>query len=201
MLFKTKRRAIITFVSLLILILYFSRSLSILIPFSVTVLALLLFRYIDKSFKFNFPDVYYVYVFAIFVLGTIIGPGTPPFGLYYREIFYDKMLHTLSPFLISAIMFFILNRLDITLRWKLVMTVGLVFGILGIFEIGEYLSDVWFGTLNQGVYFKEFVETVKVQETSDPLTDTMSDLIFGLFGSLAYIGYKVFRYHFPGKNM
>ena len=167
MLFKNKRRIVIALSAILILLLYVTRKLSILIPFSITVIALLLFSYIDKSFKLNFPESFYVYVFAIFFLGTIIGPGPPPLGLYYREIFFDKVLHFLNPFMLSAIVFVILDRLDITLKWKLIMTVGLVFGILGLFEIGEYLSDVWLGTINQGVYVKDLITRVKVKKITD----------------------------------
>ncbi len=200
MLFKNKRRVIIALFSILILLLYFTRSLSILIPFSVTLIALLLFNYIDKSFKFNFPEAFYIYIFAIFILGTIVGPGTPPFGFYYREIFFDKALHFLNPVMMSAIIFFILNRLEITLKWKLLMTVMIVFGILGLFEIGEYLSDAWFGTFNQGVFIRDFVTKLKLEEVSDPLTDTMRDLIFGLIGSFVFVCYKVLSFHFLSKK-
>lgn len=199
MLFKNKRRVIIALSGILIVLLYFTRSLSVLIPFSITVIALMLFGYIDKSFKFNFPEGYYFYIFAIFILGTVVGPGNPPFGLYYRDIFFDKVLHAFTPFLMSVIMFFILDRLKITLKWKLLMTVGLVFGMLGLFEIGEYLSDVWFGTLYQGVYFKDFISRLELKIVTDPLTDTMRDLIFGLIGSAAYVGYRTFKVNF-GKG-
>ena len=191
MLPKNQRRAVIILVSVLILLLYVTRSVSVIIPFSITVLALLLFYYIDRSFKFDFPEAFYIYIFFIFITGTIIGGAYPPFGLYYREIFFDKFLHFISPIMMSAVVFFILNRLDITLKWKLLMTVGLVFGILGAFESGEYLSDVWFGTLHQGVYIKDFVDKIKPPELiSDPLTDTMQDLIFGLLGSIVFVCFK-----------
>ena len=187
MLFKNRRRIIITLVSLFILLLYFSRNLSIIISFLIAIVALLLFRYIDKSFNLKSPEIYYIYIFIIFGLGPIIGEGGSPFGFYYRGIVYDKLLHFISPIMISAIMFFILNRVDITLKWKLLMTVGLVFGILGSFEIGEYLSDVLFGTLHQGVYLKDFVVAVKYQVVIAPIDDTMQDLIFGLLGSIVFI--------------
>ena len=196
MLFKNKRRVIILFTCLLLLLLYVTRSLSILIPFSLTIIAIFLFSYIDRAFHFDFPEVYYVYVFAIFVLGTIIGPGNPPFGLYYRDIFFDKVLHFLNPILMCAIMFYILNRLSISIKWKLLMTIGLVFGILGLWEIGEYVSDVFFGTGHQGVYVKDFVSKLREQQLSDPLTDTMRDLIFGLIGSITFVTYKFLHFYF-----
>ncbi len=201
MLFKNRRRAIIFLTSLLILLLYITRSFSIVIPFSLTIIALLLFNYIDKSFKFNFPEIFYYYVFIIFLFGAILGPGNPPLGFYYKQTFYDKILHSIGPFMMSSILFFILNRLNITLKWKLLMTVGLVFGILGLFEIGEYLSDAWFGTLNQGVYLYDVVAQVKFKLVTDPLTDTMRDLIFGLIGSGAYVGYKTLRVYLSYKKI
>ncbi len=196
MLFKNKRRVIIFLSCLLLLLLYVTRNVSILIPFSLALIALFLFSYIDRAFHFNFPEVYYVYIFAIFVLGTIIGPGDPPFGLYYRDIFFDKVLHFLNPILMCAILFYTLDRLQISLKWKLIMTVGLVFGILGLWEIGEYLSDVWLGTLNQGVYVYDVVTQLKAQQLSDPITDTMRDLIFGLLGSITFVAYKITEFHF-----
>jgi len=187
MIFKNRRRIIIVLVSLFILLLYFSRNLSIIIPFIITIVALLLFRYIDRSFNFRFPEIYYIYIFIIFGLGPIVGEGRPPFGFYYRGIVYDKLLHFLSPIMMSAIIFYILNRLVIPLKWKLVMTVGIVFGILGLFEIGEYLSDVLFGTLHQGVYLKDFARAVKYDVVIAPIHDTMQDLIFGLLGSIVFV--------------
>ncbi|MFH1592776.1 MAG: hypothetical protein ABIB47_05410 [Candidatus Woesearchaeota archaeon] len=195
MLFKNKRRVVIVLVSIFLLLLYFSRNLFIAIPFLIAVVALLLFGYIDRSFKLNFPDGFYVFIFIIFILGTIIG-GSTPFALYYRIILFDKILHFISPIMGSAIVFYILDRLGISLKWKLLMTVGLVFGILGLFEIGEYLSDVFFGTLHQGVYLMDFAELVKYEVISEPIDDTMWDLILGLFGSSVFAGYKYFESKF-----
>jgi|SRR3989344_531534 len=190
MLFKNKRRVIISLAFAFILLLYFSRNFSIVIPFFITVVALFLFWYIDRSFSLKFPERFYLYIFLIFILGLIIGAGTPPFGFYYRGIFYDKLLHFVNPIMISAIVFFILNRLDISMKWKLLMTVGLVFGILGLFEIGEYSLDVLFGTLYQGVYLRDLASLVKHKVITQPIDDTMQDLIFGLFGSTVFVLYK-----------
>lgn len=195
MLLKTRRRAIIVLVSILLLLLYITRSFSILIPFSISLIALLLFSYIDKSYKFNFPERYYIYIFLMFLLGSIIGPGNPPFGLYYRGVFYDKFLHTINPIMASAILFFIINRLEITLKWKLLMTVTIVFGILSVWEIGEYLLDNIFGSFHQGVYLKDFLTQNGFSEVSGALTDTMRDLIFGLIGSIIYALYIMVIYY------
>ncbi|MEK6826499.1 MAG: hypothetical protein AABX90_02630 [Nanoarchaeota archaeon] len=186
---KNKRRIVIALSSVFILLLYFSRNLSIIVPFIITIVALILFGYIDKAFSLRFPERYYIFTFLIFIMGTVIG-GTVPFGLYYRIPIYDKIIHFTSPILISAIVFFILNRLNITLKWKLLMTVGLVFGMLGLFEIGEYLSDVLFGTLHQGVYLFDFAEKVKYEVVVTPIHDTMQDLILGLFGSLVFVVFE-----------
>ena len=189
MLFKNKRRIIIALSSVFILILYFSRNFSAVILFFIAIIALLLFGYIDRSFKLQFPERFYIYIFIIFIFGTIIGEGMPPFGLYFRDIYYDKILHFISPIMFSGIIFYILDRLDITLKWKLLMTVGLAFGILGLFEIGEYLSDYFFGTIHQGVYIAQFAQAVKYQIKTQALDDTMRDLIFGLLGSVTFAAY------------
>ena len=195
MLFKNKRRVIIALTVVLMILLYVTRALSILIPFTITVISLLLFHYIDKSFKFNFPERFYIYVFIIFILGTVIGVGDPPFGLYYRIQYFDKILHFVSPFLMTSIMFFMLDRLGIAMKWKSLMAVGLEFGILGLFEIGEYLSDKLFGTLWQGVYIWDFVLKIKGDTLLHAIDDTMQDLIFGLLGSGLYTGFiNLFKY-------
>ena len=71
---------------------------------------------------------------------------------------------------------------------------------MGFFEIGEYLSDVWVGTTNQGVYIKDFVSQLRLKQLTDPLTDTMRDLIFGLLGSLSYIGYKAMHVYLANRK-
>lgn len=201
MLFTTRRRAIITLSIFLILLLYLTRSFSILIPFSITIIALLLFYYIDASFKFNFPERFYIYIFLIFVFGTIIGADFTNFGFYYRLDFYDKILHFVGPFLLTAIMFFIINRLDITFKWKALISFGLIFGILGLFEIGEYLSDQFFGTLLQGVYTFDLVERIKLEAVLTPIDDTMQDLIYGLLGNALYVGYRSLMLFFEHRKI
>ena len=195
MLFKTKRRAIIILLIIFLATLYFSNNVFVAAPFFIAIIALVLLRYVDRSFKFNFPEKYYILVFIALFLGTIVGGWEPPFGFFYRFVFYDKLLHFLIPFLLSAIMFFMLDSLKIKLKWKLLMTFGIVFGMLGVHEIGEYLSDRILGTIWQGVYIKDFSLTSLITHTQvqDPLDDTMQDMIYGLLGIVAFTIYKTIQ--------
>lgn len=184
----TKERFIIALCLFFILLLYLARSISALILFFLSALSLYLFFYIDKTHKLKFPRRYYLYVFTIIGLGPLIGSGEAPFGLYYRSIFYDKFLHFLLPFLMCIIIFYIVNHLHIQLKWKLLMTVLMVFGILGLFEIGEYLLDIYFNTIFQGVYSN--ILKTKANVIQSRIDDTIQDLIFGLLGSLTFAIYK-----------
>ncbi|MBI2499140.1 hypothetical protein HYV88_02765 [Candidatus Woesearchaeota archaeon] len=186
---KNKRRVIIGLAGLGLLLLYFIRTYSSLVFLFVTVGVLFLFHYIDQVYNFEFPLKYYIYLFLIIVFGSILGPGEP-FVLYYRWVLYDKLLHLFSPILLSAIIFYILDRLDITLKWKFLLTVSVVMSILGVFEIGEFLGDYFFNYELQGVYLYDFIQRTKYEKFLEPHLDTMLDLIFGFAGCIVYVIYK-----------
>ena len=67
-------------------------------------------------------------------------------------------------------------------------TFFIVVAILGLFEIGEYSLDYLFDLKTQGVYIRELGGLEKLNLIIDPLTDTMTDLIFGTLGSIFYSG-------------
>ncbi len=186
---KNKRRVIIGLAGLGLLLLYFIRTYSSLVFLFITVGVLFLFHYIDHIYRFEFPLKYYIYLFLIIVAGSILGPGEP-FALYDRWVLYDKLLHLFSPVLLSAIIFFIIDKLDITLKWKFLLTVCVVMSILAVFEIGEFISDYFFKSELQGVYLYDLVNREKYQKVLDPHLDTMLDLIFGFIGCVAYVAYK-----------
>ncbi len=191
MLFRNKRRVITGGGILLLILMYFSRNLGILVFIGLIIGSLLLFYYIDHAYKFDFPERYYIYIFIVLVAGLILGPNKPPLGFYYRNYYYDKVLHFISPFLMGFVIFFILNQLNVSLKWKLLMTVALVMGILGLFEIGEYMLDLFLDLQLQGVYLADYAkEIVKYEQIVAPIDDTMWDLIMGLIGGGFFALYK-----------
>ena len=193
-----KPRLIIVLCSLFLLLLYVARSLSAVALFLISALSLFLFNYIDRTYKYHFPRRYYLYIFTIVGLGPLIGAGEAPFGLFYRSIVYDKFLHSFLPLLLCIIIFYMIDKnFNINLKWKLLMTAFMVFGILGIFEIGEYISDKYFDTIFQGVYSN--IIKSKANVIQNPLDDTMRDLIAGVLGSLIFVIYKGFRDPNRGK--
>lgn len=186
-----KSKLIILLCSSFLLALYIARSLSTVVLFLISALSLFLFNYIDRAYKYHFPRKYYLYVFTIFGLGPLIGAGEAPFGLYYRSISYDKFLHFFLPLMLCIIIFYMLNKnFNINTKWKLLMVSFIVFGILGVFEIGEYISDKYFDTIFQGVYSNIIKSKMNVIQT--PIDDTMQDLIAGVLGSLVFVIYKGF---------
>lgn len=107
------------------------------------------------------------------------------FGLVYAyeySFYYDKIIHIVSAFLITLIVSDFYKK-----NWKvkniyLSLFVFLsVLGILSLWEVYEYVGDVFFGYEGQGVFASSGTPLMS------PLTDTFFDLIFGGLGSLAYL--------------
>jgi len=111
-----------------------------------TIGILLLFSLLDHYFKIELNLKHYSYMIIIVVAGTLFSP------IYFYYPQYDKFLHFLMPILYSSIVFFIVSPLNLKLRWKLTLTFFIVVGSLGIFEIGEYLLDIFFDMKLQGVF-------------------------------------------------
>src|SRR3989344_1676531 len=85
-------------------------------------------------------------------------------------------------------------KLKLALKWKLTFTVLSVTGILGMFEIGEFILDLFFNLKLQGVYIRDLTGLEKFNLLLNPLDDTMADLSFGILGSLFYATYAWIKY-------
>jgi hypothetical protein len=111
--------------------------------------------------------------------------------IYYSGIeFYDKMLHFLLGILLTAIIFDYfkdnshLNRDAVFLA---------VLGCLGLWEIAEYVSDVFFGVQFQGVLSGNSFIMSRID-------DTMQDLIWGSIGSWGYLFFRKERLGYAIKS-
>ena len=87
-----------------------------------------------------------------------------------------------------------INKLKLALKWKITFTVFSVAGILGIFEIGEYILDLFFNLKLQGVYLRDLKGLEKFHLILNPLDDTMADMSLGLLGSSIYAVYAWIKY-------
>ena len=106
--------------------------------------------------------------------------------LYYVYPQYDKIQHLLQPIMLSSIIFHMIWRLDLKLKWKIVFVFFVVVGILGIFEIGEFLLDFFFDMKLQGVFLRDIQGLEKYNLLLDRNDDTMIDLSLGTIGSGIY---------------
>ena len=144
------------------------------------------FYLVDWIFDVRFKNIHYALIAFIALGGFIFGP------LCYAWEYYDKFLHIVSPVMAVAIIFYIIRNLKINLRWKLAFSYFTVAGILGMFEVEEFLLDKFFNSHLQGVFI---VKTVTVLKTMmDPLTDTHMDLMLGFSSALVYC-LIVYFYH------
>lgn len=123
-------------------------------------------------------------LFIMVVLQLVIGETL---NFYDQVPYFDKFVHFTLPFFIGFIAAMLAYTMQVTgtLRASLLPTmfviVMIALGIGAIWEIIEYLADVFLGTYLQGSL------------TASPLVDTMNDLILdlagGLFGALFALRY------------
>ncbi|MDD5700315.1 MAG: hypothetical protein PHH00_03990 [Candidatus Nanoarchaeia archaeon] len=140
---------------------------------------------IDHFFEIGFEIKHYVFLVLIGAAGLLFSP------LYYILTSYDKILHLISPILASSIVFFMVSKIKMELKWKLLFTFMTVVAILAIFEIGEFGLDKLFNMKNQGVFLMDKLGQYNM--IMSPIDDTMTDISIGTIGSLAYVlGYIFF---------
>ncbi|MEK6850386.1 MAG: hypothetical protein AABX85_02325 [Nanoarchaeota archaeon] len=85
-----------------------------------------------------------------------------------------------------SIIFYMISKLHLELKWKIVFAFFIVVAILGIFEIGEFAMDSFFNYKLQGVFLRDIQGIEKFHIIMDPLKDTMIDMIFGILGAGVY---------------
>jgi uncharacterized membrane protein YjdF len=145
------------------------------------------FYIIDRTFNAGFETKHYIFV-AVIVLASFILGGS----LYLAYPPYDKILHFFQPMMFSSIIFHLVRKLKIKLRWKLVFTFFIMVGLIGMFEIAEFGLDKFFDLKLQGVFVASLQKGGHLSIVLDPLSDTHMDMIFGVLGSLAYMIFLAF---------
>ncbi len=141
----------------------------------------LLFYAIDLWLELNFEKRHYGIFIIIAVTGIIFSP------LYFISPNYDKILHLVAPVFLSALFFFLLDKVKIKYSTKIFLTFTVMIAGLSVFEIGEYLLDQLFDLKLQGVYLRDLSGVAKLDIILDKNDDTMIDMIFGFVGALIFV--------------
>lgn len=161
-------------------------NISLVIRLITTVGGLFGFYFLDSVAHLKMRLRHYFFWGAILVGGVMLSP------LYYLFGWYDKVLHVVEPMLLASIVLHVVSPLKITSEWKFFFTFFVVLGVLGLFEIGEYLIDITFDYKLQGVFSQTKQGFVLVQDRID---DTILDLMFGILGTLLYVFCSAFYRH------
>ncbi|MBI3334136.1 hypothetical protein HYZ97_01500 [Candidatus Pacearchaeota archaeon] len=190
-----KRRVILVLSILIALMIYFFKNASFLLRAATTIEFLILFYLIDHFLDIRFRPHHYGFVLLIGVFSLLLSP------LYYVYPNYDKIQHFVQPMLFCSIIYFMVNKLKLEMRWKLIFTFFVTLGILGLFEISEYTLDHFFDLKLQGVYLRDLHGFEKFNLITDPLDDTIFDLILGVLGSGLYAIILGIWYRAQGKHI
>ncbi len=177
-----RKRIVVIGISLFLLILFYTfKNTSFLARTLSTISFLFLFYIIDHFFDVKFTEKHYLYIIFIALTGLMLSP------LYYIYPNYDKILHFVLPMMLGSIIFHMVSKLKIKLRWKLLFVFLIVVGFVGVHEIGEYWLDQFFDFKLQGVFLRDIQTLEKYKILMDRIDDTMIDMTFGLFGSALYV--------------
>jgi len=186
----TKHILLILTLILLLVLLYAFKNINIFVRIGGTILAIFIFYLSDFYFKLKFKNIHY-FLFALIAISGILFSN-----LYSISPNYDKILHLISPILLSIIIFFLINKLKTTFPIKLLLTVSVVLSFLGLFEIGEYALDQLLGWKLQGVFLRDISGVVKLKLIMNRNDDTMIDLILGTSGILIFVLTKTIKYNY-----
>lgn len=131
---------------------------------------------LDKTtFKLGSFDkaVYYSFSFFAYFLGSVV-------GLYNLAWWYDLLMHFISGFVIGYAGIYILDRLGMyrskNSAFNFIYCLFFAIGVAGLWEIIEFLVDVFIGTNLQ-----HNLETGVVDTMQDIICGTTSGFIFSLF--------------------
>lgn len=184
--YRKKRTIIFGFSILLLLMIYFFKSASFILRALSTIAIMLFFYFLDHTYDIRFKKRHYIYIFAIVILSFLASP------LYFVYPQYDKIQHFIQPMLACSIIFMMINKLNLELKWKIVFTFFIVVAMLGLLEVGEFALDSLFNMKLQGVFLRDVGGLEKFNLLMDPLTDTMIDLVLGVIGTVIYLAIFAF---------
>ncbi len=185
-LYKNKSKIIVAICGI-VLLAYSLKNASLLIRSVSAIGFIMLFFLIDYLFRVKFKIVYYAFIFIIAISGFLFS------NLYFIYPQYDKILHFIQPIMFAIILMYMIDRLEISYKWKTIFVFFIVIGSLGLFEIGEYLLDYFFNLKLQGVFLRSIQGLEKFDILMDRIDDTMIDMIIGTIGTAVYSIAELFR--------
>lgn len=195
--YQHKRRTVIGLSIALLLTVYFFQNASFILRVIATIFSLFFFYFIDHFFDLRYKMHHYLITIIIALVTLMLSP------LYFVYPNYDKIQHFIIPILISILVFHMVDKLNLQLKWKITYTFFVTAGILGLFEITEFILDRLFDLKLQGVYIRDLAGFEKFNLLQEPLSDTMNDLILGYLGSGIYaiiLFFKKRKEAFPKYN-
>ena len=100
------------------------------------------------------------------------------------------------PILGSIMVFFLVDKLKIEFKWKLLLTFTTLIALLTVLEVGEFAMDKLWDIKAQGVYIRDISGLEKYNLVMDRNDDTMTDIILGMFGSTIFSIVKLGTYYY-----
>ena len=100
------------------------------------------------------------------------------------------------PILGSIMVFFLVDKLKIDFKWKLLLTFTTLVALLTVLEVGEFAMDKLWDIKAQGVYIRDISGLEKYNLIMDRNDDTMTDLILGMFGATIFSIVKLGIYYY-----
>ncbi|MCD6234558.1 MAG: hypothetical protein J7K63_05935 [Candidatus Marinimicrobia bacterium] len=153
--------------------------------------------YIEKWRHIHFPQQLELLLILFMYAGVYLSAR---FDMYYRFFWWDDLLHTLSGAMIGFIGFLIVYKINhkysMDFNPLLIAVFAFTFSvtIAVIWEIFEFLMDVYFGTAMQKWDLPEGTSLIGRSYQGSGLRDTMSDLILGSAGALVTSVISYFLY-------
>ena len=176
-----KKNIILSLFIFLLIIFYTFKNSSFLIRYLSAIGFIIIFVILDLNFKIGFKKRHYLFIIIISITSFLLS------SMYFLYPQYDKFQHLIQPILFSSIIFFMISKLKLELKWKLTFTFFIMVGLLSIFELGEYILDYFFNLKLQGVFLRNLQGLEKYSILMDRNDDTMADLGLGIISSLIYV--------------
>lgn len=114
------------------------------------------------------------------------------FSLFHTSAVYDKILHITLPFFACLFFYQAFSSKIENKKILILFSVTLLLSFEVVWEIIEYTSDTYLGTLTSGVYQQISNSTIK-KEVLSPLQDTILDMTFSLIGASTFAIIALFR--------
>lgn len=144
-------------------------------------------EFIEKKNRVDIPDILEIVIIVFIYAGLFLSVR---FNLYYTYFWWDDLLHALSGIIIGFIGSIVIYKLNykysMDISPLLVAVFSFAFAVtLGVmWEILEFMSDVFIGTANQKWNLPVTEIMMGKSYQGSGLRDTMSDLIVNSVGAL-----------------